>query len=232
MEKNFNVLKENGQEPKNYRRLLLDALVTGPNHVFNEYMQRIIDDVESGTGFNALIKSDQIVKGARSKYNNMSIRKQWNKVDPRDAELLALKTQVTNLEKKREATPTVLATEGTKKSKKVRESHHDWNVIEGTKVFKWRTVKKGDTIEAGGRTNYWCKNHKLDGKWDGLYVWHKPEDCKPRGKSADEDKDEDKSKGPGSLQLKSNLKTVLMSNLCLSSEDVEKMFSEAQAQEN
>ena len=75
MEKNFNVLKENGQEPKNYCRLLLDALVTGPNHVFNEYMQRIIDDVESGTGFNALIKSDQIVKGARSKYNNMSIRK-------------------------------------------------------------------------------------------------------------------------------------------------------------
>ena len=57
MEKNFNILKDNIQEPKNYRRLLLDALVTGPNHVFNEYMQPIIDYVESGTGFNASIKA-------------------------------------------------------------------------------------------------------------------------------------------------------------------------------
>ena len=82
MEKNFNILKDNGQEPKNYRRLLLDALVTGPNHVFNEYMQCIIDDVNSGIGFNASIKANQIVKCARSKYSNMSIQEQWNKVDP------------------------------------------------------------------------------------------------------------------------------------------------------
>ena len=41
--------------------------MTGQNHVFDKYMQRIIDDVESGTGFNASIKADQIVKGARSK---------------------------------------------------------------------------------------------------------------------------------------------------------------------
>ena len=82
MEKIFNILKDNGQEPKNYRRLLLDALVTGPNHVFNEYMQCIIDDVNSGTGFNTSIKANQIVKCARSKYSNMSIQEQWNKVDP------------------------------------------------------------------------------------------------------------------------------------------------------
>ena len=73
MEKSFNVSKDNGQEPKKYCRLLLDALVTGPNHVFNEYMQRIIDDVESGTDFNASIKADQNAKGTRSKYNNGSI---------------------------------------------------------------------------------------------------------------------------------------------------------------
>ena len=72
MEKNFNILKDNGQEPKNNRRLLFDALVTGLNHVFGEYMQHIIDDVDSGTGFNASIKADQIVKGARLKYNTMS----------------------------------------------------------------------------------------------------------------------------------------------------------------
>ena len=157
MKKKSKVSKDSGQAPKNYFRLLFVALVTGPNHLFNEYMQHIADVVESGTGFNAGIKADQIVKGARSKYNNMSVRKQWNKVDLRDAELLALKTQVTNLEKKREATPTVLATEGTKKSKKVRESHLDWNVVEGTKVFKWRTVKnRGESRKVNWTTWYWC----------------------------------------------------------------------------
>ena len=236
MEKSFNTLKNNGQEPKNYRRLLLDALVTGPNHVFNEYMQRIIDDVESGTGFNATIKADQIVKGGRSKYNNMFIREQWNKVDPRDAELLALKTQVINLEKKRAApvpAPTALATDAKKTKNQTKEPHLDWNKVEGTNVDKWRVVKKGETIEAGGKTSYWCKHHKLDGKWDGMYCWHKPEDC-PKllaNKTGGPNEDKDKAK-PGNLQLKSNLKSVMMSSLCLSSEDVEKMFSEAQAQEN
>ena len=67
--------------------------MTGANHVFSECMQRIIDDGKSGTGFNADIKADQIVKDTRSQFNNMSLRLQWNKADPRDTELLALKTQ-------------------------------------------------------------------------------------------------------------------------------------------
>ena len=33
MERNFKVLYDNGQAPNNYRRLVLDALVTGPNHM-------------------------------------------------------------------------------------------------------------------------------------------------------------------------------------------------------
>ena len=130
-------MKNNRQEPKNYRRLLLDALVTGPNHVFNEYMQPIIDYVESGTGFNASIKADQIVKGARSKYNNMSIQEQWNKVDPRDAELLALNTQVINLEKKRAAPPpTALTTDGKQSKNQLREPHLNWCIVDGTKIDK------------------------------------------------------------------------------------------------
>ena len=50
MEKKFNILKDNGQEPKNHRFLLLDALVTGPNIVFGKYIPCSIDDIESGTG--------------------------------------------------------------------------------------------------------------------------------------------------------------------------------------
>ena len=159
-------------------------------------------------------------------------------MDPRDAELLALKTKVVLLEKKRSEPPVVLTTngkkkKGEKKGESPNDSQLDWSKIEGTPVHKWRTIKQGDTLEAGGRTNYWCKHHVLPGKWDSMYTWHKPEDCKKKEKSAEEDKDTTKGdSGAGNLQLNSNIKSVLMSNLCLSAEDVDKLLSEAEAQEN
>ena len=64
----------------------------------------------------------------------MSIREQWSKVDPRDAELLALKTLVTNLESKRAVPPTALTTDGKKPKKGIREPHLDWSKVEGTKI--------------------------------------------------------------------------------------------------
>ena len=72
MRMTFNILKDNEQEPKNYCRLLLDALVSDPNHAFDEYIQLTIDDVRSGTGSNASIKNDQFVKSTRLKCNTMS----------------------------------------------------------------------------------------------------------------------------------------------------------------
>ena len=162
----------------------------------------------------------------------MSIQKHWDKVDPRDAELLAIKTQVTNLEKKHTATHAAPTTDSKKNKKAIKEPHLSWDKVEGTKLFKWRTVKQGDTVKAGGRMNYWCKNHKFNGKWDGLCIWHKTEDCRPSETTAKEGKDKYTSNRSGNLQLKSNLKTVLISNLCLSSGDAEKIFSRAQAQEN
>lgn len=242
MERNYKVLYDNKQAPTNYRRLVLDALVTGPNNMFNEYVQRLTDDVESGTGYNANITADQVVKGARSKYNNMSLRKQWNRVDPRDAELMALKTKVTLLEKKRAEPPTVLATTGNKKKKgktSPNDSQLDTSKVEGTRMEKWRTVKEGDTLEAQGRTHHWCENHSVPGKWNGLYMWHKPSECPKVAraataaqKSSASEKGEETDTAAGNLQLNNNLKTVLMSNLCLSAEDVDKLLSEAEAQEN
>ena len=55
-----------------------------------------------------------------------------------------------------------------------------------------------------------------------MYCWHKPEDC-PKllaNKTGGPNEDKDKAKS-GNLQLKSNLKAVMMS-----------MFSEAQTKEN
>jgi hypothetical protein len=112
-------------------------LATSPSHVFIEYIQHIIHDVESSTGFNAEMKNNQIVKGARSKYNNMSVHLQWNKVYPRNTELLALKTQVTTLENNHGGTPIFMTTDCKKSKKTNKESHLNLTNLEGIKVFKW-----------------------------------------------------------------------------------------------
>ncbi len=62
----FSVLAANGKEPSNHRRLLLDSLATGPNHDFNNYIQRIQDDVESGIGVYHESLPDTLINAARS----------------------------------------------------------------------------------------------------------------------------------------------------------------------
>ena len=72
MEKWYKKLKSNGCAPANFRRLLVDALGTGQNHSFNQFVERISDEIESGFGSRANITPDQLIVAARSKYNNMT----------------------------------------------------------------------------------------------------------------------------------------------------------------
>ena len=37
-------------------------------------------------------------------------------------------------------------------------------------------TKTEEEIEKDGKTWYWCPRHVVPGKYDGLYVTHKPED--------------------------------------------------------
>ena len=110
IESNYRILKENKKAPDSYRRLLLEALVTGPNHHFNQFIDQITDDVESGIGAHAGITPDNLIRASRTKYNNMDTLDVWNKVDPRDAKILALTTIVAKLEKMgKQRSPLVLS---------------------------------------------------------------------------------------------------------------------------
>ena len=52
----------------------------------------------------------------------------------------------------------------------------DDEAIEGTtRVNKWRAVKKATTVTRDDKTWHWCPKHVLLGRFDGLYVTHKPE---------------------------------------------------------
>ena len=90
----YKILRDNHRAPGNFRRLILYTLTIGTHHDFNEFIQMIQDDVESGIGANANIAPDALITAARSKYNNMDQKGIWNKVDPRDAQIMALTTMV------------------------------------------------------------------------------------------------------------------------------------------
>ena len=90
----YKILHDKHRAPENSRRLILDTFVTGPNHYFNKFIQRIEDDVESVIGANANIAPDALITAGLTKYNNMDQKGIWNKVDPRDAQIMALTTMV------------------------------------------------------------------------------------------------------------------------------------------
>ena len=230
-------LKENRSEPENYRRLLLDALLTGPNHTYNGFIQRIVDDVESGIGANANITADNLIVAANAKYNNMDDKSEWAAVDPRDAQIMALATQLQEV-KAQQKQGTVLATAATGSTTSGSDANKSF--FPGSKVETWRGKYDGPSKKgSNGRLLHWCKHHKHpDGHWDGLYVQHLEKDCK---KASNQNGGATSGGNPAApaanaaaggttktpLQLQQSLKNVLCTTLCMSTEDVDKLFEQA-----
>jgi len=233
-------LKENNSYPENYRRLLLDALLTGPNATYNSWVQRIVDDVESGIGANAQITPDALIVAASSKYNNMDDKELWAAVDPRDATLLALTTELKEIkaqQKQSIALATAAATGTGGKSDAGKDAGKEY--FPGTQVETWRGKYDGPSKKgSGGRVLHWCKHHKHpDGLWDGLYVQHQEKDCK-KAKAGNQNDGAGTQPAPAAnvaagnttktpLQLQQSLKNVLCTTLCMSEEDVDKLFEKA-----
>ena len=239
MENHYRTLKENGRAPENYRRLLLDALATGPNDTFNKFIQRIEDDVESGIGSHSAITPDTLITAARTKFNNMDSKDLWDKVDPRDAKIMALATMVENLQKgtrgaAKEGTALAVDANQAWQAKTTNDEY-----IDG--LARWRIKNVGPSKDFGGKTYYWCPHHVKPGKWDGMYVLHRPENHQGRRKKGsgtaattatpEEKKDEKKATPAADLQLAARLKEVMCTNLCMSAADVDALFTEAE-QEN
>ena len=78
MEGHYDNLRENGRPPEHFRHLVLNALSTGPNYLFNGSVWIVTEDVESGIGSNANITSDSFITACRTNYNNMVENKYWH----------------------------------------------------------------------------------------------------------------------------------------------------------
>ena len=204
-EGHYKNLRENSLPPEHFRRLVLDALSTGPNYLFNDFVRRITEDVESGIGSNANITSDALITACRTKYNKMVENKDWHKVDPRDAQIIALTTIMENMKSK--SGGTVLVT----KADAYKEETTNNEFING--IERWRTVNTEKTKVVKGRTYYWCPHHVKEGMWNGIYVTHKPKDHKRKIPNSQRTtvaatqgtdgaaKKEDKSNGASTLKL-------------------------------
>ena len=242
MEQKFSYLKSNNQAPENFRKILFAALLSGPNHSFNDFVQRLKDDVESGIGPNRNIDADTLITAARTKFDNMDKQKLWNKVDPRDAQIMALTTQLEEIKKGQGTEKPAAAAHATNGN--APKQNGRWKqeagpeCVAGTKVQKWRTVFAGPhKTDDQGKVHHWCPNHTLDGKWDGLYCTHTKERCwkakkKPSSTNGNASEAAPPSSTNASLDLQTKLKQVMCTNLCMSSEDVDKLFNQAASSEN
>ena len=212
------------------------SLFAKVNATFNTFVQRIVDDVESGIGAHAHITTDALIVACKTKYNNMDGRNEWTAVDPRDARIMALTTKLENqTEALAKLTSTALATAASGNSNH-GTSGLDTNFFPGTRVQKWRGTRDGPTkVGPDGKKLHWCKHHvHPDGHWNGLYVNH-PEDQHDRvvGKFKKSDGGDTTNSASNNdnatkqLQLQSKLKEVLCTNLCMSSDDVDKLLEKA-----
>ena len=94
IERHFQAIVKNGHSygAETYRRHILDALLSVPNTDFNTRMKSIKSDADTGYGYNANVAPATLLMFAKQLYTNISRRNECSKVDPMDAQILALTT--------------------------------------------------------------------------------------------------------------------------------------------
>ena len=94
IERHFQAIVENGHayDSETYRRHILDVILLVPNADFNTRMTSIKSDVDAGYGYNANVAPATLLMSAKQLYTNISLLNEGSKVDPRDAQILALTT--------------------------------------------------------------------------------------------------------------------------------------------
>lgn len=193
-ESTLNELALCGEPYKRPVPLLLDALVESKNSEFSDAMRGLRRKYDGGQNYTI----DEIVSKATSHYNNIESRaKRVQRRTKRDKgsktdtnSMVTLLTQVLtpNTEGSSDAQKaliTALLTNSSSTSSTGQDSATSNGKgfttpavkLTGNKigsVDEWRTVKVADSVFVYGRQYWWCPHHRLPGKFDGLYMTHKP----------------------------------------------------------
>lgn len=224
MNGNYLQIIRKGQNHDNFEDDLFDALLTTKNLVFKNFIQRLQDEWESGKDF----LPSELMETAIQKYNNMLQRGTWTQSESQDSKLAALATRLKNVEntfRGNGASPTCTAATDSGRRK--------------FGIDEWRLHKQGYTKVVNGVTYWWCPHHKLDGKYDGLYMTHKPSehdawkrDREKRNQEwkekrrAKKDKENSNPNAQKKLLMSDKLKSVLVTRLQCSDADAEDVWAD------
>ena len=245
IEKHHQAIVENGAsyEPATYRRHILAALLSGPNEVFNTHFKAIKSDVDSHYGYHSTITPKVLLTAAKTQYTNIDKRKEWNKVDPKDAKMMALTTKLEKYEKEQAKPPTETGGGG---------AIADNAVLPGCKtLLAWRAKFVGKKITKNGVVWNWCPHHvDPGGKYSGLYYENHDENThaefmkKKRERFAQYKANRSAggnttgggtagggTPAAGSMQISEALKTALCTNFCVTEDDLNKVVNSVE-QEN
>jgi len=234
-----------GETYDSLRLHVFDCLKSAKNLEFKTWIRRVESDISSGTGKYKSCNAKIIISAAKKQYLNMTTVGDWDKLDPRDAQMIALLTTIKETSERQGQTRYGGGGGGGGGSGGGggggRNSYEDWQLTKST-----------DMIQMNGKTWWWCPQHN-DGK--GLYVRHPPgdhakwlnskrnrndpsarytpPDSKPSGSANVTDggklnKPDDNSSDSGKLALGNELKQVLCS-YGLSDTDAESAWEQAMA---
>ena len=244
METTYKEIRNNGKTRDSYLWHFLDAFLSGSNATFTAFIQRIKDDIDGGFGTSKSMTADQLIVTARRKYVNMVEQKEWDKVDPRDAQILALTTMVQEMREQRSVNTVSSDRQkqngsNTSEAQASNESVDPNDKVDG--LPRWRITHTGPTKRVDNFTWHWCRHQVKEWKWNGMYVRHpetKHDEWVDKYKNRKEkkavnatennndgSKSEIASKESLSLGMSSKLKEVLCSDLMLSDTDVESILS-------
>ena len=226
MNNNYLKIIRKEESHDNYEDDLFEALLSSKNDIFRNYIQRLQDEWESGKD----ITPGDIMELALRKYNNMLERKIWIQSETQESKLVALATKLQQMESQMKNQFSSSSSKSNNSSVSNKKKHG---------IDEWRMVKKGESKVVNGTTYWWCPHHKVEGKYDGLYMTHKPSEHSAWKKDRDKRNEEWKAKRRGKkdasgstgsqatkLIMSDKLKSVLTSHLSCSDADAEAVWKE------
>ena len=123
------------------------------------------------------IQPHATVTTTRAKFNNMKVNGDWSKFDSRDAQILALATKINEL-------TFFNVTALVAYSNSSRDDLRRMMVLclQKGEFLELKLPGTGQNLRANALRSMakrigFCRNHKLEGKWDGLCCWHHPSKC-------------------------------------------------------
>ena len=231
MRKDYEKIITEGHTHEDYLLHIFNALGTSKNEKFAAYIDGIRREWETGK---TKFTPESLFKEVTTVYQNMVTLKEWNKQDPRDAKIVALTTSLKEVKEQ-------LALTTTKSDKSNNSNGNSHQNADGSPTIEaWRKVKDGDSKTVKGQTWYWCPKHNKNaqGKYQGLYVKHKPENHdawyqktygnkKDKKEKANAASDKSTTVNPKSkLQLSNKMKSVLTSKLNISGKEATSLWKE------